>query len=110
MRTVEERLEALERVFKDTLAVAAQAKSQTAMLAQIAGTTLARACANSANPEIVMEQLLQIFDTSCLGALEQLERDEIGLGDAQKTIVDVVRLSAEGTLAGIRQSRFQQEG
>ncbi|MFS8368820.1 hypothetical protein [Acetobacter indonesiensis] len=110
MIELEERVEALEDLFKETLASVAQVQAQNAMLAQVTGAALARACANNPNPAHVMEQLLQLFDDACLGTANLVERDELGLCDAQKQMVDVVRLSAEGTLDGILASWFQRGG
>ena len=105
MNDFESRLNELELAVVDALATACQARAQTAILAQITGGALARAAANTSNPAVILEQLLQLFEASCLEASNQMEKDAVGMGDAQRETVEVVRESAEGVLAGIS-SRF----
>lgn len=98
---LEQRVERLEDALQTVLAMVSRTQAQIALLAQTSGTALARACANTANPPVVMEQILQLFDDICLETTNQMERDIIGLCEAQGEIADLVRDTAETTLRGM---------
>lgn len=58
---LEQRVERMEDALQTVLAMTSRTQAQIALLAQISGTALARACANTANPPVIMEQILQLI-------------------------------------------------